>query len=276
MVCDDLRKLVRSDIPDGMLLKDGAGWNQTVEDWQRLLDLEPKGCFAVERDGAVVATATAIRYGCDLAWIGMVLTAPHRRGQGFASLLMEHVLQYLEDCGVACAGLDATDLGIGIYEKFGFVARGQVERWARPALAARWPGADVEAWTLDAEMDGAAFGSDRGRLLRSLARDGAASIPALGYAMGRAGSKAAYFGPCVAKSAEAATRLLRWFLAWHAAEPVYWDILCGNSEAAELARSHGFEPVRRLTRMFRIMSSGATVPESRLSELFAIAGFEYG
>jgi hypothetical protein len=33
------------------------GWNQTEEDWRNLLALEPEGCFAIEREGKVVATA---------------------------------------------------------------------------------------------------------------------------------------------------------------------------------------------------------------------------
>lgn len=262
-----------------MLLKEAAGWNQTVEDWERLLELDPDGCFAVEQDGAVEATATAIAYGRDLAWVGMVLTSPRCRGRGFASRLVERALKHIESRGIACAGLDATELGIGVYERFGFVPQCMVERWVRLAAAMAEPPADeVGPWELDAGLDHAAFSADRARLLRSLARAGAASVPGRGYAMGRPGSKAAYFGPCVAASTETAGRLLRWFLATHAdaAGPVYWDLPADNREAASLARRYGFEPARRLTRMFRAMHPRAAPPPSSTELVFAIAGFEFG
>jgi hypothetical protein len=41
-----------------MRLKEGAGWNQAPEDWERFLAMSPTGCFAAERDGLVIGTAT--------------------------------------------------------------------------------------------------------------------------------------------------------------------------------------------------------------------------
>ena len=89
--------------------------------------------------------------------------------------------------------------------------------------------------------------------------------------MGRPGSKAAYFGPCVGRSADVADRLVGWFLARHPDEVVYWDILQGNPEATRLASQYGFRPVRQLTRMFR-----GPVAYGDESLVYAIAGFEYG
>ena len=92
--------------------------------------------------------------------------------------------------------------------------------------------------------------------------------------MARPGKKAAYFGPCVATSAGAAKRLVEWFLARHGTEPAYWDVLPENTEAVRLAAEFGFSCVRRLTRMtFR---NSGNVARSDPSNIFAIAGFEYG
>lgn len=254
-----------------MRLKEAAGWNQTAEDWERLLELEPEGCFGLEQDGVLAATATAVTYGEDLAWIGMVLTLPEFRGRGFARRLMGAVTEFAAGRSVAAAGLDATNMGIALYRQFGFEAAGVIERWERAGSAEAVEGGDVGPWEPTADLDRAAFGTDRGRLLASLAGPEAASIAGLGYAMGRPGTKAVYFGPCVAKSADTADRLLRWFLARHATEPLYWDILQSNREATRLASQYGFRPVRQLTRMFR--KAGIQGDESLV---FAIAGFEYG
>jgi len=267
----DIRRLESSDIPAAMRLKETAGWNQTGQDWERLLELEPDGCFGLEQDGVLAAAATAVTYGEDLAWIGMVLTLPEFRGRGFARRLMERVVAFADSRGVRAIGLDATDMGIVLYRQFGFEGAGTVERWERPRSAGAVEGGDVGPWDPAVDLDRAAFGTGRDRLLASLARWEAASIPGLGYGMGRPGSKAAYFGPCVTRSAGAGDRLLRWFVARHPNEPVYWDILQGNREAAWLASQYGFRPVRQLTRMFR----GSPIQGDE-SLVFAIAGLEYG
>jgi GNAT superfamily N-acetyltransferase len=270
------RRLRRSDLAGLMRLKESAGWNQTAADWERLLELEPEGCFGLERDGAVVASSTALVYGRELAWIGMVLTLPEQRGQGYAQRMMECALEFAERRGVARVGLDATAMGLALYQKFGFAPLTVVERWERPELAGAVPPAAVAEWEPDPALDRAAFGADRSRLLESLAREGAASVPGEGYAMGRAGSQAAYFGPCVARSAEAARQLLGWFLARQAGAAAYWDILADNHAAVALAEAHGFRRVRQLTRMTRQLRPLENAASAGHSLVFATAGFECG
>jgi hypothetical protein len=94
--------------------------------------------------------------------------------------------------------------------------------------------------------------------------------------MGRPGSTADYFGPCVVTSVEAARRMVEWFLASHPGRPVYWDVLPDNTAAAALATEFGFETRRRLTRMGRRMKPGAAPIDTDTSLVFAIAGFEFG
>src|SRR6266850_7622987 len=146
----EVRLLRASDIPQAMRLKDAAGWNQTEEDWRRILDLEPEGCFGIEREGRLVATTTAICYGRELAWIGMVLTDPEFRGQGLASQLMRRTLEFLNGRTIQCVKLDATGMGRGLYQKFGFVDECPVERWVRaPATLTPVP---LDSFKLDAAM----------------------------------------------------------------------------------------------------------------------------
>jgi len=268
-----VRLLRAADIPQAMRLKQAAGWNQTEEDWLRLIDLEPEGCFGIERDGRLVATTTAICYGRRLAWIGMVLTDVEFRGQGLASELMRQALAFTDGRQVEWVKLDATDMGRPLYRKFGFVDECPIERWVRPS-GARTPACRVET-RLDAraELHDVGFGADRSDLLSRLAMGERVSIAGSGYAMGRPGAKAAYFGPCVADSAGAAREFVEWFLARHAGESVYWDLLPENREAVQLAVDFGFECDRVLVRMAR----GAGRPlESDASLVYAIAGFEFG
>jgi len=271
--------LDRSHIAGGMRLKEAAGWNQTERDWSRLMDLEPEGCFGLLADSTLAATTTAYCYGRKLAWIGMVLTDPALRGRGYARCLMEHAMAFLDRRGVEWIKLDATDMGRPLYRKLGFEDEGPVERWAAAAghRAARVSKRIVPFSLADwLALDRAAFGADRAAVLASLAAEEAAAAPGEGYAMGRPGSKAAFFGPCVARSAETARVLLQWFLGRHPGETVFWDLLPANREAVELAREFGFERRRELVRMARPGPAGSGSFEHNDSLVFGIAGFEYG
>ncbi|MBI4876765.1 MAG: GNAT family N-acetyltransferase [Acidobacteria bacterium] len=271
-----VRPLRLSDLPGLMDLVRAARWNQTQDDWRHILELEPEGAIGLEIGGRLACSATAICYGRDLAWIGMVLTLPEYRGRGFARRLMLAALDFIERRGVAWTKLDATDMGHHLYETLGFRDEQTVERWRREPFAG---GEFVEAALgseLDAELDRAAFGADRSRLLDFFRRFEAASVAGGGFAMGRPGNAAAYFGPCVCRRPEVARVLLEWFLARHAQEPVYWDLLPANREAARMAEEYGFEKQRILARMAR-PSPGVSAPlEKHDALVFGLAGFEFG
>lgn len=248
--------LEASDVPNALALSRAVDWDQTAEDWLLAIEVNPDGCFAMENEGAVVATTTSIRYGTDLAWVGMVLTHPEFRGRGFARALMRQVLDHLSD--VETIKLDATEMGATLYRQFGFVDECAIERWRGHG---RGTPADAQSFAYPA-FDMEAFGADRGALLERLAKIEAASL-ADAFAMGR-GNR---FGPCVSRSKDAAVMLAKWYLARHPGESTVWDSFPENN----LAKGLGFELSRRLTRMTRGRSL-----ESNRALIYAGAGFEFG
>jgi Predicted acyltransferase len=270
-----VRLLKPADIPQAMRLKDAEGWNQTEQDWRRLLELAPGGCFGIEYEGRLVATTTTTSYGRELAWIGMVITAPEFRGRGLATRLLTAALEFLDARQTGCVKLDATGMGSGLYRKFGFVEECPVERWLRPPSPAGDPPIKPNSGEWDALLDRLAFGADRSALLAKLAQMESALIRGAGYAMGRPGSRAAHFGPCIASGSQPAKSLLEWFLARHASESIYWDILPENQEAVALAGQYGFARSRQLVRMARRSGAAPGLP-TRPREIYAIAGLEFG
>ncbi|HET9321016.1 MAG TPA: GNAT family N-acetyltransferase [Bryobacteraceae bacterium] len=269
-----VRLLTTADIPAGVRLKAAAGWNQTEADWRNVLALAPDGCFGINYDGDLRATATAVCFGPELAWIGMVLTQHEYRGRGFARRLMEHALAYLRARQVDWIKLDATNMGLPLYERLGFRAEAAIERWLRAPAPAPVYGTTLP-YAPNTALDRAASGTDRGRLLAVLAGFESASISGA-FAMGRPGSQAAYFGPCVARSAGAARDLIAWFLNRHAGDSVYWDILPANQDAVAIAREFGFARARELVRM-AIPGVESPAPLANNNALvFATAGFEFG
>lgn len=267
-----IRPLRPSHVDDCMRLKEAAGWNQTRADWETVLRLQPDGCWGFEADGRAVASATAVAFGRDLAWIGMVLTLPEYRRQGIARRLMERALEWCSGRGVETVKLDATDLGRPLYLSLGFVDEEPVERWGRdPAPAAagqRYPPGVVPA------LDRESCGVDRTAMLDALASapDSDAAAGTDGYALSRPGSNARFLGPAAARGPEAARPLIEDLLSRRPNEPWFWDLLPESSNAPDLARSLGFRPLRRLSRM----SLGGPRPLGDPGLVWATAGFEYG
>ena len=270
------RLLTSDDISAGMRLKDAAGWNQTEFDWRTMLSLAHGSSFGIDCDGALRATTTAICYGRKLAWIGMVLTDSEYRGRGLARRLMEHTLEYLRRERVHWIKLEATAMGRPVYDRLGFRDEAVIERWVRKPAPLTAGKSSAAPFVPDAALDTEAFGADRTTLLRALAGGEAASIAGQGFAMGRAGSRASYFGPCVSRSMDAARRLVGWYLAKHSADNIYWDILSSNHDAIELARESGFERARELMRMALAGVENSPPLANNDALVFGAAGFEYG
>ena len=289
-----VRTMKLGDVSSAMELSTVANWNQTREDWRRIMQLSSDGCRCIKDAGRVVATASLLPYGSKLAWIGMVLTRPEYRGQGFARRLMEDAIASAERGGVRTIKLDATDEGRPLYESLGFAVEKTVERWGFDGrkLAAETERAgekdannrrsrDVQISDELLSRDAEAFGVARKGLLEALSAAGRCNVTVNGYVLSRPGRTAQYLGPCVASSEAEARRLI----AARLEDPArageedegsrtcnwYWDLLPANPEAVRCAAKFGFTRRRRLWRMFR----GEAI-ESNDALVYAIAGFEWG
>lgn len=214
-----------------------AGWNQTAEDWRRLLLFGPDFCWGIAADDQLVSSITAHTHPDGWAWVGMVLTLPEYRGRGYARHLLKFLLAQLDAAGFQSVGLDATTLGQPLYEQLGFAPAEPIERWARP-------GAPMEA------NSARRFAAPAGQL----------------YV--RPGHAANQLGPFFAPDAGTARQLLQQVPAeWS----LFWDLFPAHPLAPSLAQAAGLAPARRLLRMWR-GPARAIVPAHQL----ALSGFEYG
>src|ERR1044072_3748614 len=166
--------LFETDIPAAMKLKEAAGWNQTEDDWRRLITLEPAGCFAAIKNHQLVGTTTTTTYKDQLAWVGMVLVDPQNRRQGIATRLMETALDYLKG-KVATVKLDATAQGKPVYERFGFEVESLVERWVGTlkgsSIIPNYGILNRDTLYELLDLDRQAFYADRSTLIQSLIND---------------------------------------------------------------------------------------------------------
>ena len=278
----EVRLLEESDIPATLRLKELAQWNQTENDWLRLLRLEPNGCFCATFDGELVATTTTTIYRPELAWLGMVLVDPKRRQLGIATRLMNAALEYLAKAGVSTVKLDATPAGCSLYRKLGFKDESLIERWVGFAGPR-----EVTCSSLDTTVrrkvsvfDSHAFGAERSKLLEMLIDDccvtplvtTAADGNLTGYGLAREGSAAVYAGPLLATSTDAATTLLDGLLSQVSGQRVYVDLNRSFVGGRKILTERGFVKQRDLVRM----SYGQASDAGSSPLIFAIAGPELG
>jgi predicted GNAT family acetyltransferase len=246
-----------------------------------LLDLAPTGCFGIEVDGQLVATATLLDYQRRLAWIGMVLTHPEYRGRGFARRLVAAVLAQADSLGIETVKLDATEQGRPLYESLGFQAEQPIERWFRPGLpeslrgsraAEPRPTASSAALSRTLrDFDTQAFGADRSIVLGELAKRSVLHASPNAFLFTRAGRKTEYLSACVSPDLAGARALITDAVGASAQSDLSWDLLPANENAVSLASKLGFTRQRALTRMTR----GRPL-RGREEMVYAIAGFELG
>ncbi|MEO6982233.1 MAG: GNAT family N-acetyltransferase [Edaphobacter sp.] len=276
-----MRTMKPDDVPSAMELSTVANWNQTTGDWYRVMQLSSGGCRCIDNAGSIVATASLLPYGTQLAWIGMVLTRPEYRRQGLARRLMEDAISTAERSGIRTLKLDATDEGRPLYERLGFVVEEAVERWgrdSRKSLAVgikSGSGGNISSKLSEGLLaqDLAAFGVDRRDLLEVLSAAGRCNTSESGYVLSRPGRVARYLGPCVAGSDEEVRQLIAAHLDAEISEGSqwYWDLLPANVGALSCATEFGFTRRRGLWRMRR-----GEVIRNNDAIVYAIAGFELG
>jgi GNAT superfamily N-acetyltransferase len=245
-----IRTMTRRDLPFADALRREEGWNQTLADWERLLEHQPRGCFLAawnERPAGVVTTT--VHEGI-LGWIGMMLVSPEFRRRGIATALIEHSLEELTKQGVACIKLDATPAGQTVYERLGFQAEWAWQRRERPGT--RPPevlvGGDSwndENYAWDAEV----FGADRREWLARVARPARVICRGHGFGMLRPGSNAGYLGPIAARDPGTAEEIVLQLLN-RVDGRIIWDLPDQNRAGVQLAESLGFQAVRDLVRMW--------------------------
>jgi predicted N-acetyltransferase YhbS len=192
----------------------------------------------------------------------MMLVAARYGRRGLGRALMEHLLAA---AGGATVTLFATDLGRPLYEKLGFrairrnvafVGTFRPERPERPERG----GANSARLASEADMpaildiDKAAFGADRSRLLlrlpgfaeqlRVLEAGSAAGSTVTGYAAAWRTETVTVIGPVVAPDGTAARQLIT-ALASHARGPVRLDLDPDRPELPRWAFARGLQPVSR-------------------------------
>lgn len=260
---------------DGALrLSQQAGWPHRREDWQLLHRLS-RGVVALEAN-KVIGTALATPFG-KVAMANMIIVEAGMRGRGIGRQLMTRMMAGVE---VPQWRLTATDDGLPLYEKLGFVATDRVLQQQGVPVAQAMPEGVEWAKIADldqiAALDRQATGADRGSLIVRLMIEGRLAVTRrgrrlVGYACLRRFGRGNLVGPVVAESPEIAQRLMGFLMSQTSADFLRVD----TTEAAGLApwlTAQGLAPVGGGIAMQR---GGGPVPVTKIRR-FALAAQALG
>ncbi len=277
------RPLTLGDIPSGLALCRGAGWNQIADDWELLIQHSRGAARVILSDGDVIGTVTALNYQNRFSWIGMVLVNERCRHLGLGSRLMSMALDALGACETV--KLDATPAGRPVYLPLGFLDEWGLLRMEIVATPMAPPGGvsvrEMGANDVQAVLawDRAVFGADRGEILTrywelapQYARVAERGSNLAGYALGRRGFRWDQIGPIVATDRESAQGLMANLLSSHTGRRLLVDTPFADSLWVAWLRGVGFTEQRPYTRMYK----GPNRYPGRPEQQYAILGPELG
>ena len=265
-------------------LTDLENWGYTRPDLERLITLEPGGCFVARVGGKRVGITCSTSYD-KLAFIGAVIVHPSARGKHVGQALMHATLDYLDGRGVETARLNAYLNVVPFYERLGFHGEYENVRY-HGKVAAGGVGGAARAATGDdlpaiAHFDSFYFGARRDRLLARLhaefprtflvARDEGG---VRGYIVANADGGAAEIGPWVANPTlpEVAGDLLHALLARLGPVDIGLTAPTPNEHHERMAGELRLETAFRTLRMYRGRDAYHGLPKG----IFALAGLEKG
>jgi ribosomal protein S18 acetylase RimI-like enzyme len=227
------------------------GWlSETRREIVGFFENNAKGCFVAESNGKRIGICIATHYG-ESGFVGELIVAKERRGQGIGHKLLEHAVNYLTTSGASSVYLDGVPAAVPLYERIGFrkVCRslrfaGRIQGKPSPLMRQM----QLKDLAVVLEIDRRAFGADRGFFLRrrltlypELCRVVNKNRNVAGFALGRRGQGLVSIGPLVGEQAGVNPAMLLEDIALYAgAVDLRLGILETNTVAVKTAKSLGF------------------------------------
>jgi len=222
-----LETMTPDHLDGAVALSQQAGWPHRREDWAFVLALS-NGVVAL-KDGRVVGTAMSTPLGDDVATVNMVIVDEAMRGRGLGRKLMQAALDAAS--GRTCL-LVATQDGLPLYEKLGFVANGEIIQHQGLAAKVDAPAdiswADSDDFSRLVEMDIAATGHNRSNIMQLLNESAQFAVirkdgEVVAFAGIRPFGRGLVIGPVVARNGDYARALIDFLLSKHTGEFVRVD-----------------------------------------------------
>ena len=258
----DVRNLTTNELEkiDPVLM---AAYNTTSSfkpQLQRNLALQPDGWLVAESNTTLVGMVGAVDYG-GFAYVGLMGVHPAFQRRGIGTMLMEHLLVWLNERSCYEVALDATASGAALYARHGFVEAEKSLVFDRQNTPEQHSSSDQTTILRPSELtelaafDKMLFGADRRTVFATLlnelpnrafvARDRAGQI--VGYLF----AQSQKIGPWAANTATVAEALLLRVLSLSFDGAPRVLVPGANPIAKSLLSRYGFRQQRTLSHMRR-------------------------
>jgi ribosomal protein S18 acetylase RimI-like enzyme len=246
-----------SDIDFALELTTSENWGNVAADFQRLLTLEPGGCFVARIDGQPVGMITTTTHG-ELGFIGSLIVRRQLRGRGIGGRLLQRAMSYLNSHGVTTQELDGVFAAVSLYRRYGFQDKYLSLRFRGVAAATDFRTTEAPAPDGDKilRLDRELTGLNRARVIGRLLDDCTAMTSGIegkltGYAVVRrqAGGLLSC-GPIIATSPLAAEELLHWLCRRYAGRTFGVGVPEGNRVMVRLLQRLAFKYLEPSLRMY--------------------------
>ncbi|SCB61686.1 Acetyltransferase (GNAT) domain-containing protein [Rhizobium aethiopicum] len=214
-----LEKMTPKHLDSALELSRQVQWPHRREDWELVQSIS-EGIAALQGD-RLVGTIMMTPFGDHAATVNMVIVDAAMRGRGLGRMMLEEVLA---KAGDRTCYLVATQEGLPLYEKLGFVATGETVQHQGEPLQVEVP-AHVK-WVESGDyarvvaLDRAASGHDRSPLMEILAERARFAVirdngDIQACAAIRSFGRGLVIGPVVARNNSEAKALIDFLLAHH-------------------------------------------------------------
>ncbi|UCC11965.1 MAG: GNAT family N-acetyltransferase [candidate division WOR-3 bacterium] len=239
-------------------LSTAEGWGFYDVDFQRLVALDPEGCFIARREGVRVGMVCTASYGTH-AFIGCLIVKREARGRDVGRMLMQTAIQYLDKKNITTIELDGVIAAVLMYRKLGFKDKYLSYRMSidehRNSAAAPFPPVDIPEIV---RFDLAKTGIERSAVLYRLLQEYSEGICAVydegirGYGLIRQREGGfSMIGPLVAEDDTYADELVRRLLSRAAHERVVVGVPGVARRAVDVMLGNGFLYTQPSLRMYR-------------------------
>jgi ribosomal protein S18 acetylase RimI-like enzyme len=252
-------KIMRdSDILFAVGLTDSENWGYLADDFRRLMEFEPEGCFVANKDNNPVGMVTTTSYE-KYGFIGSLIVLKEFRRAGIGEKLMRRAIEYLKGKAVTAIELDATFPAAPLYRRLGFADKYLSLRFFRPAqkrgeVSERPIVTDIEKII---RFDYEKTGINRRRMLERYIKqipqnifiEGQKGISGYAIARPRAGEEYA-IGPMVCDNISVANNLLKTIINSYSHYPLSIGLPDINQEMRDILLDFGFQQRPPSLRMY--------------------------
>jgi GNAT superfamily N-acetyltransferase len=257
-----VKNMSRADFAFASRITGLMGWGLAMQDFEFMIELEPKGCFVLLHGSDRVGIATTVSFG-KLGWFGNLIVDESKRNRGAGTLLVEHALEYLTEKNVETVGLYAYTEKIPFYRRLGFECDSEFivlkgKGFSSP-VGANVKRAEKQELAKVIALDHSCFGASRRRMLEPILMDPdnpcficTEDGQILGFAVAKVYRGVAELGPLACKRGRAKTAfdLLRTTLS--ALEGLETSVFVPKREKriVSMLQESGFDESFRVERMF--------------------------